>query len=61
MAGAQTENLQTTPLNDTHIGWGGRMVGFAGFSMPVQYKGVIAEHEHTRSSASLFDVSHMGR
>lgn len=61
MAGAQTENLQTTPLNDTHIGWGGRMVGFAGYSMPVQYKGVIAEHEQTRSSASLFDVSHMGQ
>ncbi|MGJ8529755.1 glycine cleavage system aminomethyltransferase GcvT [Maritalea sp.] len=61
MAGASTENLFTTPLNDTHIAWGGRMVGFAGYSMPVQYKGLIAEHEHTRSAASLFDVSHMGQ
>jgi len=61
MAGASSQDLQFTPLNDTHIAWGGRMVGFAGYSMPVQYKGVIAEHEHTRTAASLFDVSHMGQ
>jgi aminomethyltransferase len=61
MAAAQTEDLHKTPLYDTHVNWGGRMVGFAGYAMPVQYKGVIAEHEQTRTAASLFDVSHMGQ
>lgn len=61
MAAASTETLLNTPLYDTHVQWGGRMVGFAGYAMPVQYKGVIAEHEQTRTAASLFDVSHMGQ
>lgn len=61
MASENQEDLLKTPLYDTHTGWGGRMVGFAGYAMPVQYKGVIAEHEQTRTAASLFDVSHMGQ
>jgi aminomethyltransferase len=56
------ENLKTTPLNDLHIALGAKMVPFAGYSMPVQYPlGVLKEHLHTRTSAGLFDVSHMGQ
>ena len=54
--------LHQTPLNSLHIELGARMVPFAGYSMPVQYPaGLMAEHLHTRSSAGLFDVSHMGQ
>ena len=54
--------IQTTPLHGAHIGLGARMVPFAGYEMPVQYPtGVLAEHLHTRASAGLFDVSHMGQ
>jgi aminomethyltransferase len=49
-----------TPLNAAHRAAGGRMVDFAGWDMPVQYSGVIAEHEAVRTAAGLFDVSHMG-
>jgi aminomethyltransferase len=55
------EALKTTPLHDTHVAMGARMVPFAGYMMPVQYEGIIAEHLHTRASAGLFDVSHMGQ
>ena len=54
--------LHQTPLNSLHVELGARMVPFAGYSMPVQYPaGLMAEHLHTRSSAGLFDVSHMGQ
>jgi aminomethyltransferase len=54
--------LASTPLNDLHVRLGARMVPFAGYSMPVQYPtGIIAEHQWTRASAGLFDVSHMGQ
>jgi len=53
--------LLRTPLHDTHIEFGGRMVDFAGWEMPVQYVGVTAEHVYTRTACSVFDVSHMGR
>ncbi len=54
--------LALTPLNALHIELGARMVPFAGYSMPVQYPaGLMAEHHHTRASAGLFDVSHMGQ
>jgi aminomethyltransferase len=54
--------LLNTPLNALHIELGARMVPFAGYSMPVQYPaGLMAEHQHTRSAAGLFDVSHMGQ
>jgi len=58
----QGEQLSVTPLNALHVARGARMVPFAGYSMPVQYAdGIIAEHNHTRSAAGLFDVSHMGQ
>lgn len=54
--------LLKTPLYDLHIAAGAKMVPFAGYSMPVQYKlGVKKEHLHTRIAAGLFDVSHMGQ
>ena len=54
--------LLNTPLNALHIELGAKMVPFAGYSMPVQYPaGLMAEHNHTRSAAGLFDVSHMGQ
>ena len=49
-----------TPLYDVHISGGGKMIPFAGYSLPVQYEGVIAEHNAVRMAAGLFDVSHMG-
>jgi aminomethyltransferase len=52
--------LRRTPLHDCHLELGARMVGFAGWHMPVQYAGVIEEHRAVRSAAGLFDVSHMG-
>lgn len=54
--------LQKTPLHALHLELGARMVPFAGYSMPVQYPaGLMAEHQHTRTAAGLFDVSHMGQ
>ncbi|MEJ8856729.1 glycine cleavage system aminomethyltransferase GcvT [Variovorax robiniae] len=54
--------LLKTPLHDLHVELGGRMVPFAGYSMPVQYpSGLMAEHKHTREAAGLFDISHMGQ
>ncbi|MDB5929099.1 MAG: glycine cleavage system protein [Polaromonas sp.] len=54
--------LLQTPLHGLHVELGARMVPFAGYSMPVQYPaGLMAEHLQTRSSAGLFDVSHMGQ
>jgi aminomethyltransferase len=58
----ETQNiLKKTPLYQWHESQGGRMVPFAGYSLPVQYeKGIIAEHNAVRNGAGLFDVSHMG-
>jgi len=54
--------LRKTPLHTLHLELGGKMVPFAGYEMPVQYPaGVLKEHLHTRASAGLFDVSHMGQ
>jgi aminomethyltransferase len=53
--------IQTLPLDAWHRAHGGRMVPFAGYEMPVQYKGIMAEHLWTRENAGLFDVSHMGQ
>jgi aminomethyltransferase len=55
------EPLRKPPLHDLHVELGARMVPFAGYSMPVQYEGIIAEHRWTREHAGLFDVSHMGQ
>jgi aminomethyltransferase len=58
----EQQNLLQTPLYGLHLELGARMVPFAGYSMPVQYPaGLMAEHRHTRQSAGLFDVSHMGQ
>lgn len=57
-----TANLLKLPLDALHVSLGGRMVPFAGYSMPVQYPlGVMNEHLWTRTHAGLFDVSHMGQ
>jgi aminomethyltransferase len=53
--------LKTVPLDAWHRAFGARMVEFAGYAMPVQYQGVLAEHLHCRGQAALFDVSHMGQ
>lgn len=55
------DSLARTPLYDWHAAHGGRLVDFAGWSMPVQYGSIAAEHAAVRSEAGLFDVSHMGR
>jgi aminomethyltransferase len=55
-----SENLRTSALNDEHVAAGGRMVPFAGFSLPVQYTSLAEEHAAVRTAAGLFDVSHMG-
>jgi glycine cleavage system T protein (aminomethyltransferase) len=57
-----TEPLRVSPLDALHRARGARMVPFAGYALPVQYAdGIIAEHNHTRAAAGLFDVSHMGQ
>lgn len=53
--------LRQTPLAAAHRRRGGRMVPFAGYEMPLQYQGIVAEHLWTRTNAGLFDVSHMGQ
>jgi aminomethyltransferase len=52
--------LQRTPLREFHAAHGGRLVDFAGWEMPVQYKSILEEHKAVRRAAGLFDVSHMG-
>jgi aminomethyltransferase len=62
LAREDRSQLKRTPLHALHLARGGKMVPFAGYDMPVQYAaGVLREHLHTRSSAGLFDVSHMGQ
>ncbi len=58
---SEGQALRRTPLDAFHRELGAKLVPFAGYAMPVQYKGIIAEHLHTRAKASLFDVSHMGQ
>jgi len=50
-----------TPIYDFHVSAGARMVDFAGWEMPIMYRSIVAEHEQTRRSGGIFDVSHMGR
>lgn len=52
--------VHKTPLYDAHVNGGGKVVDFHGWALPVQYRGIIEEHLHTRSKASIFDCSHMG-
>ncbi len=61
-AAGASPDPRRTPLYDLHVELGGRMVEFAGWSLPVHYPaGIMAEHRHCRNAAALFDVSHMGQ
>jgi len=60
MNDAPTTSLKETPLADEHRRIGAKMVPFAGYEMPLQYSGIVAEHLAVRRSAGIFDVSHMG-
>ena len=54
--------IKKTPLYNLHIQHDAKMVEFAGYQMPIQYKsGIIQEHKFTRENAGIFDVSHMGQ
>lgn len=61
MTTLETSMLKHTPFYDFHVAAGGKMVEYAGWEMPLLYRGIIDEHVHTRNSGSIFDVSHMGR
>jgi len=54
------ENLKKTPLYNTYSEYGGKIIEFGGWAMPLQYSGIISEHEAVRNDAGIFDVSHMG-
>src|SRR5512146_1978165 len=56
-----TTTLLRTPLYDTHVALGARMVEFGGWEMPVQYSGILEEHNAVRTAAGLFDIDHMGQ
>ena len=59
---SESEKLEITAFHAHHLAVGGKMVPFAGYEMPVQYReGIMQEHLHTRDNAGLFDVSHMGQ
>src|SRR5262249_26060121 len=60
MEQATAASLKKTPLNARHRASGAKMVGFSGWDMPVEYSGIVAEHDAVRQRAGLFDVSHMG-
>lgn len=54
-------SLRRTPLYDRHVAAGARIIPFAGWEMPVQYEGILAEHRRVRTQAGLFDLGHMGQ
>ena len=60
MTSSPTASLRKTSLNESHRRMGGRMVPFAGWEMPIEYSGIVAEHMAVRTGVGLFDVSHMG-
>ena len=55
------QTLRRTPLYERHAALGARLVPFAGWEMPVQYTSIVGEHRAVRTSAGVFDVSHMGQ
>jgi aminomethyltransferase len=57
----EAAQLRRTPLHDVHAAAGARLVPFAGWAMPLQYEGIVAEHLAVRERAGIFDVSHMGQ
>lgn len=54
------EEGKKTPLYETHLALGGKMINFGGWLLPVEYSGIASEHQGVRERAGLFDVSHMG-
>jgi aminomethyltransferase len=56
----EAPTMRRTPLYDKHAELGAKMVAFAGYEMPIQYEGIVAEHRAVRNNAGLFDLSHMG-
>jgi len=56
----ETTQIMKTPLFEKHLKAGARMVDFAGYRMPIQYQGIMAEHEAVRERAGIFDLTHMG-
>ena len=52
--------MKHTPFDEIHVALGAKMVEFAGFHMPIQYQGIIAEHKRVRNTVGVFDVTHMG-
>ena len=56
----EAPTMRRTPLFDKHAELGAKMVAFAGYEMPIQYEGIVAEHRAVRGQAGLFDLSHMG-
>lgn len=61
MGEGNDQSLQRTALYDRHVALGARIIPFAGWQMPVQYEGILAEHRAVRSAAGLFDLGHMGQ
>ncbi len=61
MADQHEEALKRTALHDRHVALGARIVPFAGWEMPIQYEGILAEHRAVRTAAGLFDLGHMGQ
>lgn len=60
METVDNSRLKKTPLCDRHIALGAKMAPFGGWLMPIQYEGIIAEHHHTRTGVTVFDICHMG-
>ncbi|HEV7404267.1 MAG TPA: glycine cleavage system aminomethyltransferase GcvT [Chthoniobacteraceae bacterium] len=61
MSAESSSPLRQTPLHAAHVALGARMVDFGGWSMPVQYTGILDEHQAVRGSLGVFDISHMGQ
>ena len=53
--------LKTSPLHERHVALGARFAEFGGWSMPLQYSGIVAEHRAVRNGVGVFDVSHLGK
>ena len=58
---SSVSETRETPLASWHRDHGAKMAPFAGWDMPIQYEGILAEHNHTRNAASVFDICHMGQ
>lgn len=56
----RSDEVKTTPLYEKHLELKGKIIDFGGWALPVEYSGIISEHETVRTAAGLFDVSHMG-